>query len=155
MRWPDCATPRLPPGTYRSTRSINTRTELAHPALGTGTREPPLFGNLPISLFHFNFFLHPARSRLRVLWTKSPLRSGFEPLTQGFSVLCSNLLSYLNHFHRLRPENGVLEACVKHMFLIRNLLLELGFVIQAERLSSPCYWAFSFSYIWYHFLQFW
>ncbi|KAK9082367.1 hypothetical protein Syun_031921 [Stephania yunnanensis] len=26
------------------------------------------------------------------------LRSGFEPLTQGFSVLCSNQLSYLNYF---------------------------------------------------------
>lgn len=38
------------------------------------------------------------RPRLRVLWTLRPLRSGFEPLTQGFSVLCSNQLSYLNHF---------------------------------------------------------
>lgn len=45
--------------------------------------------------------LHPARSRLRFLWTKSPLRSGFEPLTQGFSVLCSNQLSYLNHFPKV------------------------------------------------------
>lgn len=31
MRWPDCATPRLTPSAYRSTRSMNTRTELAHP----------------------------------------------------------------------------------------------------------------------------
>ena len=40
-----------------------------------------------------------------------PLRSGFEPLTQGFSVLCSNLLSYLNHWQSLffiyeRPSGG-------------------------------------------------
>ena len=60
MRWPDCATPRLPPGTYRSTRSINTRTELAHPALGTGTREPPLFWNLPLSFTFIYFFIRLA-----------------------------------------------------------------------------------------------
>lgn len=46
-------------------------------------------------------FQNPARSRLRVLWTLRLLRSGFEPLTQGFSVLCSNQLSYLNHFPKV------------------------------------------------------
>ena len=55
MRWPDCATPRLPPRTYGSTRSIKTRTAVAHPALGTGGREPPLLGKKPTILFHLHF----------------------------------------------------------------------------------------------------
>ena len=55
-----------PSEAYRSTRSIKTRAELAHP-----------------------------------FWTLRPLRSGFEPLTQGFSVLCSNQLSYLNNFPKV------------------------------------------------------
>lgn len=45
--------------------------------------------------FHFEIRLAPG------LWTLRPLRSGFEPLTQGFSVLCSNQLSYLNHLPKV------------------------------------------------------
>lgn len=115
------------PGAYRSTRSMKTQTELAHPFghrdARTNPSNPPLFfrslqqdrarrckpysaGALTFFglLFHLNFQI-----RLRVLWTLRPLRSGFEPLTQGFSVLCSNQLSYLNHFpkvcflHRIAP----------------------------------------------------
>lgn len=65
---------------------------------------------LAYSFFHFSLFYSKSGARrLRVLWTLRPLRSGFEPLTQGFSVLCSNQLSYLNHFpkvcflHRIAP----------------------------------------------------
>lgn len=108
-----------PPEAYRSARSMNTRTELAHPFGHRGARTNP--SNQPlfflICLPHYTAFClllslefpNPARSRLRVLWTLRPLRSGFEPLTQGFSVLCSNQLSYLNHFpkvcflHRIAP----------------------------------------------------
>ena len=44
MRWPDCATPRLtPPGAYRSTRSMNTWTELAHPFGHRDARTNPRF----------------------------------------------------------------------------------------------------------------
>lgn len=70
---------------------------------------PALYGFFASSCTFISFFFFLARSRLRVLWTLRPFRSGFEPLTQGFSVLCSNQLSYLNHFpkvcflHRIAP----------------------------------------------------
>ncbi|XLR34064.1 hypothetical protein S83_061964 [Arachis hypogaea] len=124
-----------PPSAYRSTRSMKTRTELAHPfghrdARTNPSNQPLFLENLPpashpnptakkpysagaltfwLPLSFTFIFENPARSRLPVLWTQSPLRSGFEPLTQGFSVLCSNQLSYLNHFpkvcflHRIAP----------------------------------------------------
>ena len=61
-----------------------------------------------LRLIFFLLYLYIERSHFlsSILW---PLRSGFEPLTQGFSVLCSNQLSYLNHFpsvcflHRIAP----------------------------------------------------
>lgn len=122
-----------PPSAYRSTRSMNTRTELAHPfghrdARTNPSNQPLFLENLPPARqdratpksrivqerSHFFFsssftWIKENPARLPVLWTQSPLRSGFEPLTQGFSVLCSNQLSYLNHFpkvcflHRIAP----------------------------------------------------
>lgn len=104
-----------PPEHYRSTRSMNTQTELAH---SFGHREAItswplfLFQNLPPALYGFFespylagaltffgwlFHLNLKIRRAPGLWTLRPLRSGFEPLTQGFSVLCSNQLSYLNN----------------------------------------------------------
>ena len=52
-------------------------------------------GASSLTCFHFPGSL-PA-----TVWTLRLLRSGFEPLTQGFSVLCSNQLSYLNHFPKV------------------------------------------------------
>ena len=60
--------------------------------------------------FAYSFtFISQSGSLPATVWTFRLLRSGFEPLTQGFSVLCSNQLSYLNHFpkvcflHRIAP----------------------------------------------------
>ena len=67
MRWPDCATPRLtPPGAYRSTRSMNTWTELAHPfghrdARTNPSNQPFFFrksASCTIRLFGFLFHLN-------------------------------------------------------------------------------------------------
>ena len=57
----------------------------------------------------FTWILKSGSLPVTCLKTLRPFRSGFEPLTQGFSVLCSNQLSYLNHFpkvcflHRIAP----------------------------------------------------
>ena len=101
---------------------MNTQTELAHPF--GGMREPirvinRFFLNLPQApqpyrqkavrivqershFFAYSFtFISQSGSLPATVWTFRLLRSGFEPLTQGFSVLCSNQLSYLNHFPKV------------------------------------------------------
>lgn len=118
-----------PPEAYRSTRSMNTQTELAHPFGHRDARTnptPPFFYKIclqgeakkPYSAGALTFFFASSftfiskSGSLPATCPKDslrPLRSGFEPLTQGFSVLCSNQLSYLNHFpkvcflHRIAP----------------------------------------------------
>lgn len=122
-----------PSEAYRSTRSMKTRTELAHPFghrdARTNPSNQPLFFESASSkppqpyrqkavrivqershFFAYSFtFISKSGSLPATVWTFRLLRSGFEPLTQGFSVLCSNQLSYLNHFpkvcflHRIAP----------------------------------------------------
>ncbi|CAL9238866.1 unnamed protein product, partial [Arabidopsis halleri] len=90
---------------------------------------PALYGFLPSSFFHLNF-KNPARSRLRVQRTKGPFfiylssenRSGcgFEPLTQGFTVLCSNHLSYLVHSCLVSVYAQQLFLCEACMEVVKN-----------------------------------
>ncbi|GER39013.1 Orf110b protein [Striga asiatica] len=98
-----------PSEAYRSARSMKTRTELAHPFGHRGARtnpsnQPLFLSNLPPALlygflpFSFTFISKSGSLSATFFQNLRPLRSGFEPLTQGFSVLCSNQLSYLNHF---------------------------------------------------------
>ena len=98
---------------------MNTWTELAHPFghrdARTNPRFQPLFlENVPPALYgflasSFTWIWNSGSLPVTCLKTLRPFRSGFEPLTQGFSVLCSNQLSYLNHFpkvcflHRIAP----------------------------------------------------
>ena len=120
MRWPDCATPRLTTPEHIDPPDRWTLKPNSPILLGTGTREPIWVINRFLSasskigrrqkkaysagaltffglLFNFHFQIRLAPG----LWTLRPLRSGFEPLTQGFSVLCSNQLSYLNHLPKV------------------------------------------------------
>ena len=51
-------------------------------------------------------------------------RSGFEPLTQGFSVLCSNQLSYLNKKgYTMQEENSFGELVEKKLTLEQHRLI--------------------------------
>lgn len=100
MRWPDCATPRLPPKTPPEHMDPPDR-ETCPLSFGHRDARTTAFWKSASKPLSFTCLPSSGSLSASVLWAKSPLRSGFEPLTQGFSVLCSNLLSYLNHFPKV------------------------------------------------------
>lgn len=84
-------------------------------------------------LVHLNFQIRRAPG----LWTLRPLRSGFEPLTQGFSVLCSNQLSYLNDFpkifflQRIAPYLTTWRLREKPLTILNRIVRPFSFLRQA------------------------